>query len=44
MYFREMYGEDFIRMDEDVVNAGLNYGYSIEELLQLKIFDLRVKV
>mgnify|MGYP000288079509 CR=1 FL=1 len=27
MYFREMYGEDFIRMDEDVVNAGLNYGY-----------------
>lgn len=29
MYFREMYGEDFVRMDEDVVNAGLNYGYSI---------------
>ena len=29
IYFREMYGEDFVRMDEDVVNAGLNYGYSI---------------
>lgn len=29
MYFREMYGDDFIRFNEDVVNAGLNYGYSI---------------
>lgn len=29
MYFREMYGENFVRMDEDVINAGLNYGYSI---------------
>lgn len=29
MYFRELYGEDFIRMDETVINAGLNYGYAI---------------
>lgn len=29
MYFREMYGSDFTRFNEDVVNAGLNYGYSI---------------
>ena len=29
MYFRELYGDDFIRMDEDVINAGLNYGYAI---------------
>lgn len=29
MYFREMYGNDFIRFNEDVINAGLNYGYAI---------------
>lgn len=29
MYFREMYGHDFVRFNEDVVNAGLNYGYAI---------------
>lgn len=29
MYFRELYGEYFIRMDETVINAGLNYGYAI---------------
>lgn len=29
MYFRALFGEDFIRFEEDVVNAGLNYGYSI---------------
>lgn len=29
MYFREMFGNDFVRMENDVVNAGLNYGYSI---------------
>lgn len=29
MYFREMYGDNFIRFDDDVINAGLNYGYSI---------------
>lgn len=29
MYFREMFGTDFIRFNEDVINAGLNYGYSI---------------
>ena len=29
MYFRELFGDDFIRFDEDIINAGLNYGYSI---------------
>lgn len=29
MYFREMYGDNFTRFDDDVINAGLNYGYSI---------------
>lgn len=29
IYFREMYGDNFIRFDHDVINAGLNYGYSI---------------
>ena len=29
MYFKEMFGDDFIRFDDDVINAGLNYGYSI---------------
>ncbi len=29
MYFRELFGYDFIRMEEDVINAGLNYGYAI---------------
>lgn len=29
MYFRELFGEKFKRFDEDVVNAGLNYGYSL---------------
>lgn len=29
MYFRELFGSDFIRFDDDVINAGLNYGYSI---------------
>ena len=29
MYFRELFGQDFIRFDEDVINAGLNYGYAI---------------
>ena len=29
MYFREMFGNDFIRFEDDVINAGLNYGYSI---------------
>lgn len=24
-----MFGENFIRFDEDIINAGLNYGYSI---------------
>ena len=23
MYFRELFGDDFIRFDEDVINAGL---------------------
>lgn len=29
MYFRELFGSDFIRFEDDVINAGLNYGYSI---------------
>jgi CRISPR-associated protein Cas1 len=29
MYFREMYGDDFVRFNEDVINAGLNYGYAV---------------
>ncbi|NBK97902.1 MAG: type II CRISPR-associated endonuclease Cas1 [Erysipelotrichia bacterium] len=29
MYFRELFGDGFVRFDEDVINAGLNYGYSI---------------
>lgn len=29
MYFRELFGSDFIRFDDDVINTGLNYGYSI---------------
>lgn len=29
MYFREMFGDEFVRMNEDVINAGLNYGYAI---------------
>ncbi len=29
VYFRDLFGDDFIRFDNDVINAGLNYGYSI---------------
>lgn len=29
MYFRELFGSNFIRFDDNVINAGLNYGYSI---------------
>ncbi|MCK9470473.1 MAG: type II CRISPR-associated endonuclease Cas1 [Bacilli bacterium] len=29
MYFRELFGNGFIRFEDDAVNAGLNYGYSI---------------
>jgi CRISPR-associated endonuclease cas1, NMENI subtype len=29
IYFRQMFGDGFIRFDSDVINAGLNYGYSI---------------
>ena len=29
MYFKELFGHDFVRFEEDVVNAGLNYGYAI---------------
>lgn len=29
LYFREMYGDDFVRFDSDIINAGLNYGYAI---------------
>lgn len=29
MYFREIFGNDFIRFDNDVCNSALNYGYAI---------------
>ena len=29
IYFRELFGSDFKRMNDDIINAGLNYGYSI---------------
>lgn len=29
MYFRELFGNNFIRFNDDVVNAALNYGYTI---------------
>ncbi|MDY0277159.1 MAG: type II CRISPR-associated endonuclease Cas1 [Acholeplasma sp.] len=29
MYFRELFGEDFKRFSDDVVNSGLNYGYAV---------------
>lgn len=29
MYFRTLYGKNFKRFDEDVINYGLNYGYAI---------------
>lgn len=28
-YFRELFGPNFIRFDEDIINAGLNYGYTV---------------
>lgn len=29
MYFRELFGANFKRFNEDIINAGLNYGYGI---------------
>lgn len=29
LYFRTLFGNDFVRRDEDDVNGGLNYGYAI---------------
>lgn len=29
MYFRELFGKEFIRFEDTVINAGLNYGYAI---------------
>jgi CRISPR-associated protein Cas1 len=29
MFFKEIYGSGFIRMEDDVINAALNYGYTI---------------
>lgn len=29
MYFRELFGSTFRRFDDDVINAGLNFGYAI---------------
>ncbi len=29
LYFQTMFGRDFIRFNDDLINSGLNYGYSI---------------
>jgi len=29
MFFRSLYGSEFVRMNDDVINAALNYGYTI---------------
>lgn len=29
VYFRALYGDQFKRFDDDVINAGLNYGYAL---------------
>ena len=29
VYFHELFGLDFRRFDDDIINAGLNYGYAI---------------
>jgi CRISPR-associated protein Cas1 len=29
VYFRELFGSEFYRFDDDPINAGLNYGYAI---------------
>lgn len=29
MFFRAMYGAEFVRMNDDAINAALNYGYAI---------------
>lgn len=29
LFFREMYGAEFIRMNDDVINSALNYGYAV---------------
>lgn len=29
VYFRELFGSEFIRFEKDIVNAGLDYGYAI---------------
>ena len=29
MYFQGLFGKEFKRFDEDIINAGLNYGYAI---------------
>lgn len=29
IYFRELFGKNFIRFNEDIINASLNYGYTI---------------
>ena len=41
MYFREMYGDNFIRFDDDIINAGLNYGYAIFRSLITSIIVAR---
>lgn len=43
MYFRSMFGSDFIRFYDDNINAALNYGYTILAsaiIRNLAVFDL----
>lgn len=37
IYFRELFGKDFIRFEDDVINAGLNYGYTIIRIQIAKV-------
>lgn len=37
LYFRELFGSSFLRFKDDVINAGLNYGYSILRLQISKV-------
>ena len=44
MYFRELFGSNFIRFDDDVINAGLNYGYSIFRSLITSIIVAKANI
>lgn len=36
-YFRSLFGDDFTRNDENVINASLNYGYSVMRAIIAKV-------